>query len=200
MRRIRLDPVHEKVRFASAITGESVSEFLRHAAEDRADEPLPPEPRARFADIAGVVHGEGGRARRSGKALGEWLAQDQGRDVRHDGGTSRSFVGAMRTSDRWNFGVPLARLTIEPEVLHLGVSLFPTERHRTVRRDEVRSIVTISIWLSGEYLGIVAPGSRLHGWAFGAPFRQIACRLALQEAGWDVDPRRRTYEGFRALL
>lgn len=76
MRSLRLDPdLDEKVRRAAAIKGESVSEFIRHAAEERADETLTENHSDRFADIAGVVHGGGGRARRSGEAFTAVLAE-----------------------------------------------------------------------------------------------------------------------------
>lgn len=77
MRSLRLDPeLDDKVQRAAAIKGESVSEFIRHAAEERADETLIEHPRNRFADVAGVVHGGGGRARRSGEAFAAGLAED----------------------------------------------------------------------------------------------------------------------------
>ena len=53
-----------------------MSEFIRHAAEQRADEILATGGRERFADVAGAVHGGGGRARRSGKAFAAALAAD----------------------------------------------------------------------------------------------------------------------------
>ncbi len=55
--------------------GESVSEFLRNSAAERADETLAANTPGRFADVAGVVHGGGGRARRSGDAFREVLAE-----------------------------------------------------------------------------------------------------------------------------
>ncbi len=76
MRSLRLDPeLDEKVQRAAAVKGESVSEFIRHAAEDRAAQTLLGRARDRFADVAGVVHGGGGRARRSGEAFAEALAK-----------------------------------------------------------------------------------------------------------------------------
>jgi len=59
--------------------GESVSEFIRHAAATRADETLAEHGRERFADVAGVVHGGGGRARRSGEAFTDALARTRAR-------------------------------------------------------------------------------------------------------------------------
>jgi hypothetical protein len=78
MRSLRLDPdLDDKVQRAAAVKGESVSEFIRHAAEQRADETLSEHPSDLFADVAGVVHGGGGRARRSGQAFAAGLAQDR---------------------------------------------------------------------------------------------------------------------------
>ncbi|MFC0081548.1 DUF1778 domain-containing protein [Aciditerrimonas ferrireducens] len=80
MRSLRLDPdLDEKVRRAAAARGESVSDFLRRAAAQRAEETLARNPSERFADVAGVVHGGGGRARRSGAAFAETLADDRKR-------------------------------------------------------------------------------------------------------------------------
>ena len=80
MRSLRLDSeLDEKVRRAAAVNGESVSEFLRRAAEARADATLVEDHAARFADVAGAVHGGGGRARRSGAAFSEALAERRNR-------------------------------------------------------------------------------------------------------------------------
>lgn len=59
--------------------GESVSEFLRRAAAERAEETLAGDPSQRFADVAGVVHGGGGRARRTGPAFSESVEEDRKR-------------------------------------------------------------------------------------------------------------------------
>ena len=76
MRSLRLEPeLDEKVKRAAAVRGESVSEFIRQAAEERAEETL--SKRVSFADVVGVVHGGGGRARRSGKAFTGALAQSR---------------------------------------------------------------------------------------------------------------------------
>jgi uncharacterized protein (DUF1778 family) len=54
MRSLRLDSeLDEKVRRAAAVKGESVSEFLRHAAAERAEETLSARPSERFADVTG---------------------------------------------------------------------------------------------------------------------------------------------------
>lgn len=80
MRSLRLDPeLDEKVRRAAAAKGESVSEFLRRAAAERAEETLAHHPSERFADVAGVVNGGGGRARQTGAAFSEALAEDRKR-------------------------------------------------------------------------------------------------------------------------
>jgi hypothetical protein len=77
---LRLDPeLDAKVRRAAEVKGESVSEFIRHAAEDRADEALRGSPGEMFGDVAGIVHSGGGQARRSGEAFLEILLE------RHDG-------------------------------------------------------------------------------------------------------------------
>jgi hypothetical protein len=74
MRSFRLDPeLDELIRRAAEISGESVSEFIRRAAARRAYEALATRGRERFADVAGVIHGGGGRARRSGEAFSEAL-------------------------------------------------------------------------------------------------------------------------------
>lgn len=78
MRSLRLDPdLDERVQRAAAISGESVSEFIRHAAEERANETLAAQPGGSFADVAGVVHGGGDRARRSGEAFAVGLVGDR---------------------------------------------------------------------------------------------------------------------------
>ena len=80
MRSLRLDPeLDMKVRRAAAAKGESVSEFLRRAAADQAEETLAGHRSKRFADVAGLVHGGGGRARRTGAAFTESLAKDRRR-------------------------------------------------------------------------------------------------------------------------
>lgn len=58
---------------AAAVRGESLSEFIRQAAAERADATLDAEPSTDFGDVVGVVHGGGGRARRTGAAFTEGL-------------------------------------------------------------------------------------------------------------------------------
>lgn len=73
---MRLEPeLDDKVRRAAARRGETVSEFLRHAAEACADETLKESPIDRFADVTGAVHGGGGRASRTGEAFRKALAR-----------------------------------------------------------------------------------------------------------------------------
>lgn len=78
MRSLRLDPeLDQKVQRAAAVRGESVSEFIRHAAEERADQTLTERPSDAFADVVGAVHGGGGNARRSGEAFTKLLSRDR---------------------------------------------------------------------------------------------------------------------------
>lgn len=80
MRSLRIDAeLDDKVQRAAAIKGESVSEFIRRAAARRADETLREQPSGRFADVAGAVHGGGGRARKSGEAFTKALAEGRAR-------------------------------------------------------------------------------------------------------------------------
>lgn len=69
MRSVRLDPdLEDRLLRAAAVRGETPSEFIRRAAADRADATLDTEA-ADFADVLGVVHGGGGRARQTGQAF-----------------------------------------------------------------------------------------------------------------------------------
>lgn len=74
MKTLRLDPRLEKrLQRAAAVTGESLSEFIRRAAAERADTVLNTGDREDFADVLGVIHGGGGRARQTGKAFTDIL-------------------------------------------------------------------------------------------------------------------------------
>ena len=77
MRSLRLEPqLDEQVRRAAEQEGTSVSEFLRQAAAERAERTLGQRNSDRLGDLIGVVHGGGrGRARDSGAAFGELLAE-----------------------------------------------------------------------------------------------------------------------------
>jgi len=69
---LRLDPELEKrLQRAAAVQGESLSEFMRRAAADRADRVLTASGSEHFADVLGAVHGGGRRARRTGEAFTE---------------------------------------------------------------------------------------------------------------------------------
>jgi hypothetical protein len=77
MRSLRLEPdLDERVRRAASAEGSTVSEFLRQAAAERADRTLAERNSERLADVIGVVRGGGGgRARETGAAFGELLAE-----------------------------------------------------------------------------------------------------------------------------
>lgn len=80
MRSLRLDPDADvKVRRAAAIRGVSVSEFIRRAAVEDAEETLAIRPSERFADVTGAISGGGGQARRTGEAFADALVQDPAR-------------------------------------------------------------------------------------------------------------------------
>jgi predicted transcriptional regulator len=76
MKSVRLDPeLEDRITRAAAARGETVSEFIRRAVAKRADETVEPDPLAAFADVLGVVHAGGGRARRTGEAFHETLTE-----------------------------------------------------------------------------------------------------------------------------
>lgn len=76
MRSLRLDDELEaRLKLAAAARGESLSEFIRRAVDERAQATLVEGPGA-FDDVLGVVRGGGGRARRTGDAYREALAED----------------------------------------------------------------------------------------------------------------------------
>jgi hypothetical protein len=78
MRSLRLDPDADvKVRRAAAIRGVSVSEFIRRAAVEDAEETLAIRPSERFADVTGTIRGGGGQAQRTGEAFADALVQDR---------------------------------------------------------------------------------------------------------------------------
>ena len=81
MRSLRLEPaLDERVRKAAEAEGSSVSEFLRRAAAERADRTLSNRNSDRLADVIGSVRGGGrGRARDTGVAFGELLAERRAR-------------------------------------------------------------------------------------------------------------------------
>ena len=76
MKSLRLDPeLERRLQRAAAVKGESLSEFIRRAAAERADATLVASRVADFDDVLGVVHGGGGRARRTGSAFTEIVAE-----------------------------------------------------------------------------------------------------------------------------
>jgi hypothetical protein len=76
MRSLRLDPeLEDLVRRAAAEEDVSVSEFLRRAAAERAHRTLDRRPSDELADVLGAVRSSGGRARRTGKAFAELVAE-----------------------------------------------------------------------------------------------------------------------------
>ena len=76
MKSLRLDPeLERRLQEAAAVRGESLSEFIRRAAAERAEETFSAEPAADFSDVVGVVHGGGGRAGRTGEAFTEELLE-----------------------------------------------------------------------------------------------------------------------------
>jgi hypothetical protein len=77
MRSIRLEAdLDEKIQRAAKIKGESVSKFIRQAAAERAEQTLSKSPSDYFADVAGVIHGGGGRARSTGSAFKQVIAEN----------------------------------------------------------------------------------------------------------------------------
>lgn len=78
MKSLRIDrPLLERLQKAAAVTGETLSEFIRRAAAARADAVLTGEPDDDWSDVIGAVHGGGGRARRTGEAFAELLAESK---------------------------------------------------------------------------------------------------------------------------
>ncbi|MGL5928641.1 MAG: DUF1778 domain-containing protein [Dermatophilaceae bacterium] len=76
MTSLRLRPdLEARLRQAAEVRGESLSEFIRRAAADRADATLAASLDEDFADVLGVVHGGGGRARRTGEAFAELVTE-----------------------------------------------------------------------------------------------------------------------------
>jgi hypothetical protein len=75
MRSVRLDPeLDRRVKQAAAVAGESISQFIRQALAQRAQETLAGHGRERLEDVVGVVHGGGGSARRSGATFADVVA------------------------------------------------------------------------------------------------------------------------------
>jgi AraC-like DNA-binding protein len=66
--------LERRLQRAAEVTGESLSQFIRRAATERADALLNNGGHEDFADVLGVIHGGGGNARRTGKAFTGILA------------------------------------------------------------------------------------------------------------------------------
>lgn len=78
MRSIRLDQqMDDRVRRAAAAEGISISEFLRRAADERAEATLSHLADQRLVDVIGVVRSGKRQARRSGKAFGDLLVDQR---------------------------------------------------------------------------------------------------------------------------
>lgn len=76
MKSLRLDPdLEQRLQRAAAAQGESLSEFIRRAAAERADAILTTGRTEDFADVLGVVNGGGGRARNTGGAFTDVIAE-----------------------------------------------------------------------------------------------------------------------------
>jgi hypothetical protein len=77
---LRLDPdLEQRLVRAAAVTGESLSEFIRRAAAARADAVLTDHVDDDWSDVIGAVHGGGGQARRSGDAFADVVAERRAR-------------------------------------------------------------------------------------------------------------------------
>lgn len=74
MKSIRLDhQLERRLEMAAAIRGETLSEFIRRAAAERADQTLAAGDADGFDDVLGAVRGGGGRARNAGAAFRDQL-------------------------------------------------------------------------------------------------------------------------------
>ena len=80
MKTLRLTPeLERRLQRAAAVAGESLSEFIRRAAAQRADTVLDSDAHDDLADVLGVIHGGGGNARRTGEAFTDTLVEAQRR-------------------------------------------------------------------------------------------------------------------------
>jgi len=80
MKSLRMDPVlADRLQRAALVRGESLSEFIRKAAAERADATLVDDRDADFGDVLGVIHAGGGRARRTGEVFTELVARRDSR-------------------------------------------------------------------------------------------------------------------------
>jgi Protein of unknown function (DUF1778) len=76
MRSVRISPeLDRRLKEAANVCGESVSEFIRRAAAERADATLSRITAADYDDVIGAVHVGGGQAERTGDAFYEILKE-----------------------------------------------------------------------------------------------------------------------------
>ena len=66
------DALEERLQRAAGMRGESVSEFIRRAVDERAEATLAGS-EGDFDDVIGAVRSEGGQARRTGEAFTDLL-------------------------------------------------------------------------------------------------------------------------------
>jgi predicted transcriptional regulator len=72
----RIDPaLEQRLCEVARREGTTVSAVVREAITRHCDQVLGADPWAEFADLIGVVHSEGGRARRTGEAFKQLLAE-----------------------------------------------------------------------------------------------------------------------------
>ena len=80
MKSVRLDhSLETRLREAARVAGVPTSTFIRQAIEDRCDRVLAGRLDLRLADVIGIVHSQGGRARRTGKAFLDAVREGRGR-------------------------------------------------------------------------------------------------------------------------
>lgn len=76
MKSLRLNPdLERRLQRAADVRGETLSEFIRRAAAERAEAVLTDDAGGDFTDVAGVINGGGGRARRTGTTFTELLTE-----------------------------------------------------------------------------------------------------------------------------
>ena len=77
MRSVRLDEALEsRLEQAAQLSGESVSNIIRQAIEERCEAILGQRLADRLRDVTGTVRSNGGRARQTGKAFSAHLAKE----------------------------------------------------------------------------------------------------------------------------
>jgi hypothetical protein len=66
--------LEQRLQRAAVVAGESLSEFIRRAAAQRADALLSSGSHEDFTDVLGAIRGGGGRARQTGTAFTDVLS------------------------------------------------------------------------------------------------------------------------------